>query len=191
MPFVSHLTFARFHDANMARACLRDLRRGQLWRPQMRIVISSTRKGHEELPLSLTHARGALVRGILVGAAVGLGAGLMISILEGTRVGINPTFVAMFCVFGLLMGGFAGALVGPMSPDPKVGKIEKSGDLVVAAESTEQADVDWAAAVFTTWGSQPQFRTTSSPLSERRPHLHNQQPRPQDEPREEPLPSNA
>ncbi|NUP13145.1 MAG: hypothetical protein HOW73_44460 [Polyangiaceae bacterium] len=166
MVLVAENTFARFHDMRVVRQCLRELRRGQLWREHMRVIVHTTKKGSEELPLSLTHARGAMLRGVLTGAGIGLAAGIAISLVEAAGHGFDAVFVAAFCLFGLVMGGFAGVLTGTMSPDPEVEKIEKSGDLVIAVESTEAADIDWAASIFKRWGSEPQFRTRGPRLED-------------------------
>lgn len=167
MALVVQNTFGRFHDMKHVRDCLRELKRGQLWRPKMKVVVQSTRKGHEELPMSFTHARGALLQGIALGAAVGLGAGIVISFVEAGTRGIQPVFIVAFCLFGLIMGGFAGALVGPMNPDPVIEKIEKAGDVMVAVESTEISDIDWASEILARYGAEPQH-TASSPITQRR-----------------------
>ena len=169
MALVNQNTFARFSDLKMVRECLRELRRGQLFRPRMKIVVSSTKKGHEELPLSFTHARGGLFRGIALGAGVGLAAGIVISVVEAAGRGVDPIFIAMFCLFGLMLGGFAGALTGAGNLDPKLEAIEKDGDVVVAVETTDARDIDWAAGVFTKWGSHPQYRGAAT-VSDHRAH---------------------
>ena len=65
-------TYAQLAEGETAAACARELRNGQLERPNMKMVVSSTREGHAELPLPLSHTRGGMLRGILP-AGGGLG----------------------------------------------------------------------------------------------------------------------
>jgi hypothetical protein len=155
MSLVHSKTLAGFDDMKMARQCLRELRRGQLWRPEMKITVQSNKKGHEELPLKFTHARGALLQGMLLGSIAGAIAGAVISLVDQSH-GFSPVFfVAAFAFMGLLMGGFAGAIVGPMNPNPSLGELERDGGVALLIESSDVKDTEWADRVFHKWGAKP------------------------------------
>jgi hypothetical protein len=159
------LTLARFEDGATARACLRELRRGQLWRTAMRVIVRSG-----DQTLAFDGQRSSRLRGILMGASVGIAAGLTISLVEAKARGIEPVFVVAFCVFGIVLGAFAGALVAPLEPDPSLDSLA-DGSAVVAVESPREADVDFAALVFRKFGAVPDKRiiTTSSARRRRAP----------------------
>ncbi len=126
----------------------------------MKLVVSSMRRGHAELPLSLTHTWGGLLRGILLGGGVGVIAATLIGLLEESAGGdpVNWALVRLFALVGAVMGCLAGGLVGSMNPLPKIGRMEKEGDVVVAVESDNTGDLEWAARVLQKWGAEPQFR---------------------------------
>lgn len=138
-------TLAQFEDVDAAKQCLATLRRRQFFRPEVQVDVQYVKKGHEELPMSFTHAKGGIMRGALTGAAVGFVAGLVIAVLETQLRGITPIFAGAFAVFGMLMGAFAGILVGPMNPDPKVEKMEHDGVVVLLVQSPRQKDIAWAS----------------------------------------------
>lgn len=174
-------TLAGFDDMRTARACIRELRRGQLSRPTMKFTVQSRRKGHEELPLSFTHARGALFQGAAVGGVVGLLAGVFISVLEAQTRGIEPVFIVAFCIAGLIMGGFAGALVGPMNPDPSLDHLEREGELAILVESHDASDIEWAQRVLARWGAHHDERWVNEaphppPVSRRPPPVRQPHP---------------
>jgi hypothetical protein len=161
MTMVAHNTFGRFHDAKQVRACLRQLRRGQISRPHLHLFVQSVRKGHTELPMSLTHARGALFQGAAVGFLGGLIMGSMIVLLDRGAHQIPAGIALLFALFGTLMGGFAGAITGPSSPDRAIEKIEREGDITVAVESDNPSDIDWANVVLSRCGATPQQSTAA------------------------------
>ncbi len=145
-------TLAQFEDVNAAKRCLETLRRRQFFRPEMTVDVQYAKKGHEELPMSFTHAKGGFLRGALMGGAVGFVAGLVIALLETQLRGIAPIFAGAFAVFGMLMGAFAGVLVGPMNPDPNLEKMENDGVVVLLVKSPQQKDVAWASRQLTKSG---------------------------------------
>jgi hypothetical protein len=155
-------TYAQLAQGDKARGCARELRRGQLIRPHMKLVVSSTRRGHAELPLALTHTWGGLLRGILFGGGVGLIAAMLLGLLEESASGhpINWALVKLLALLGALMGCLAGGLAGSMNPLPKIDRMEKEGDVVVAVESDDTSDLEWAARVLQKWGADPHFRTS-------------------------------
>ena len=165
MSLVQSKTLAGFDDRKMARQCLRELRRGQLWRPEMKITVQSKRMGHEELPLKFTHARGALLQGMVMGSIGGALAGVVASLVDNG--GVSPGFVAAFFFMGLLMGGFAGAIVGPMNPNPSLGELERDGGVALLIESSDVKDIEWADRVFHKWGAKealPEPQATAAML---------------------------
>jgi len=137
-------TLAQFDDVTAAKRCLETLRRRQFFRSDVTVDVQYEKKGHEELPMSFTHAKGGLFKGALMGGAVGLVAGLVIALLETQLRGMTPIFAGAFSVFGMLMGAFAGVLVGPMNPDPNLEKMEKDGVVVLLVQSPHQKDITWA-----------------------------------------------
>ncbi len=169
---IHHNVFAPFHDMKRLRDCLRDLRRGQLWRPGMDIRVQSERKGHEELPLTFTHARAGLFQGMLIGGAVGFASGLVITLIESSSRGFQPIFAFLFCVLGTILGLFAAALVGPMNPDKKIGAMEKEGNAILAVESEDPSDVDWATQVMLRHGAVPQEKRVVPTTGPRPVHRH-------------------
>ena len=136
-------TLAQFEDVNAAKRCLETLRRRQFFRPEMTVDVQYAKKGHEELPMSFTHAKGGFLRGALMGGAVGFVAGLVIALLETQLRGIAPIFAGAFAVFGMLMGAFAGVLVGPMNPDPNLEKMENDGVVVLLVNRTGDSYASW------------------------------------------------
>lgn len=140
---ISHL-LARFEDAKHARQCFIALRRRQLFRPELHVAVQHERKGHEELPLGFTHARAGVIQGAILGGLAGLVTGVIVAVGEGRTLGSAPVFAALFALFGLLMGGFAGALLGPMNPKPSLERAEEDGALLLLIESTENNDIEWA-----------------------------------------------
>jgi len=138
-------TLAQFEDVDAAKRCLATLRRRQFFRPEVKVDVQYSKKGHEELPMSFTHAKGGVLRGALTGGAVGFVAGLVIALLETQLRGITPIFAGAFALFGALMGAFAGVLVGPMNPDPNLAKMEHDGLVVLLVQSPSQKDIAWAS----------------------------------------------
>ncbi|NUP10236.1 MAG: hypothetical protein HOW73_29655 [Polyangiaceae bacterium] len=154
-------TYAQFADRQQASGCAEVLRSEQSQRPKMRMVVSSTRKGHAELPLALTHTRGGMVRGALAGGGLCLGLALLGALLQsGKGHPVNWVVVALLGGLAALMGAFAGGLVGSMNPRPKIDAMEKEGDVVLAVYSSDRSDLAWAARLFQTWGAQPRYRLT-------------------------------
>lgn len=152
-------TYAQLAEGEKAVACARELHNGQLERPNMQVVVSSTRKGHAELPAPLTHTRGGMLRGILLGGGVGLAAALIVGLLQVAR-GAEPnwTLVGLYGLLAAVMGCFAGGLVGSMNPLPKIKEMQKEGDVFVAVKSSDTSDVEWASRVLEKWGAQPELR---------------------------------
>lgn len=140
---ISHL-LARFEDAHHARKCFIALRRRQLFKPELHVAVQHERKGHEETPLGFTHARAGVVQGAILGGLGGLVTGVIVAVSEGRSLASAPVFAALFALFGLIMGGFAGALLGPMNPKPSLEKAEHDGALLLLIESTEDKDIEWA-----------------------------------------------
>jgi hypothetical protein len=138
-------TLAQFDDVTAAKRCLETLRRRQFFRPEVKVDVQYTKKGHEELPVSFTHAKGGFIRGALMGGVVGFIAGMVIALLESQLRGITPIFAGAFAVFGMMMGAFAGVLVGPMNPDPNLEKMEEDGAVVLLVQSPNQKDIAWAS----------------------------------------------
>lgn len=138
-------TLAQFEDVDAAKRCLQTLRRRQFFRPEVTVDVQYAKKGHQELPMSFTHAKGGVIRGALTGGAVGFVAGLVIALLESQLRGITPIFAGAFAIFGMLMGAFAGVLVGPMNPDPNLEKMEGDGVVVLLVRSPHQKDIAWAS----------------------------------------------
>lgn len=132
----------------------------------MRMVASSTRKGHGELPLSLTHTWGGFVGGIATGATVGLVAAVIPAILDLQRgEPIEWSLVALFGVLGSVIGSIGGGLVGAMNPLPKISELERQGNVFLAVESRDPHDIEWAAQLFEKWGAKPQFRESPPGMS--------------------------
>ncbi len=154
-----HATCAHLAPDDKAVSCARELRRGQILRPHMKMVVSSSRKGHAELPLALTHTWGGMLRGVLVGGATGAIAALLVGVLVAGGGPVQWTLVGLYAVLAAIMGCFAGGLVGSMNPVPKIDRMEKNGDVVVAVESTETRDLEWANRVLEKWGAHPEPMT--------------------------------
>jgi hypothetical protein len=154
------MAYAQLAPGEKALGCARELRRGQILRPGVKLVVSSTRRGHAELPLSLTHTWGGLLRGILLGGSIGLAGALLIELVEqATHVGaLDWGPVVLFALLAALMGCIAGALVGSMNPIPKIEEMERDGDVFVAVSSDETKDLDWATHVLEKWGGRPELR---------------------------------
>jgi hypothetical protein len=161
-------TLAQFDDVVAAKSCLESLRRRQFFRSGVKVDVQYEKKGHEELPMSFTHATGGFFKGALMGGAVGFGAGLVIALLETQLRGIAPIFAGAFAVFGMLMGAFAGILVGPMNPDPNLEKMEHDGVVVLLVQSPHQKDIEWANRQMAKFGgkalARDQEATNSSPV---------------------------
>jgi hypothetical protein len=136
-----------FESAEGARGAFAELRRGQLWRRNLTIHVRTPGKNHEELPLSLTDARGAILRGIFLGALVGfVGTAAMIAI--GSRwLGFEPMFAWIGGIGGMVLGAFAGSLMGSGQPHPAVLAAESEGGVVLVVESVDDEDRTWAESV--------------------------------------------
>ncbi len=135
-----------FAGAKHARQAYVRLRRAQLFRPEMEVQVRTPDQNHQDLPLSATDLRGATLRGAGLGAVAGLiGAAFFGAV--GSTAGFSPLLAALGIIGGLVLGMFAGALLGPMEPHPALAQIEATGASLIV-DSTEEGDLKWAAAFF-------------------------------------------
>jgi len=138
-----------FVNARLAREAYVRLRRAQLFRPRMEIQVRTPNKGHEELPLSATDLRGATLRGAALGAVAGLVGAAFFGAVGAAGMGFSPLLAGFGILGGMLLGLFAGALLGPMEPHPVLAAVESdSGGASLIVDSTEEGDLKWASAFF-------------------------------------------
>jgi hypothetical protein len=136
-----------FSTARQAREAYVALRRAQLFRPEMEIQVRTPNKHHQDLPLSATDVRGATFRGAALGAVAGLIGAAFFGAVGGTVIGFSPLLAGLGIMGGLVLGMFAGALLGPMEPHPALAEIESTGASLIV-DSPHESDLKWAAAFF-------------------------------------------
>lgn len=147
MATMRHTVFGHFENAEQARAAYAQLRRGQMWRTDMSIHVRTPGKNHEELPLSLTDARGAILRGIVLSGIVGF-VSLALLVAVGSRwLGFSPTYAFFGGFGGMLLGALAGLLQGSGQPHPDLLKMEEQGGVLLVVKTTDEDDLHWAEGV--------------------------------------------
>lgn len=147
MQTMGHRVFGHFDDAQSARAAYAQLRRGQMFRPKMSIHVRTPGKSHEEDPISMTDARRATVRGIVLSGIIGA-VSLAILVTLGARwIGFSPTFAVLGAIGGMAAGALAGFLSGSGQPHPHLLSMEKEGGVVLAVGAPDEDDRVWAEEV--------------------------------------------
>ena len=152
---------AHFDSSTDARSCLAELRRGQLFRPTLQIVVRPTNKKQSELPITFTDAKRAAWRGIAVGAVGGLIAAALVGIV-GYRWWHLDLALLPYCAFlGIVLGGFGGAISGGGNPDPELERVMRDGGVNIAVEASNASELAWAVAALRKWHA---VVTSSEPM---------------------------
>jgi len=136
-----------FGNARQAREAYVRLRRAQLFRPEMEIQVRTPNKHHQDLPLSATDLRGATLRGAALGAVAGLIGAAFFGAVGASGIGFSPMLAGIGIIGGLVLGMFAGALLGPMEPHPALAEVESEGATLIV-DSPNEGDLKWASAFF-------------------------------------------
>lgn len=147
MTTFGHRVFGHFDDAQSARAAYAALRRGMTARPEVRIHVRTPGKDHEELPIGLTDARRATVRGVLLSGVIGA-ITLTILVTLGARwVGFSPTYAVLGAIGGMVTGALAGFLQGSGQPHPHILSMEQEGGVLLVVSARDEEDRIWAEEI--------------------------------------------
>jgi hypothetical protein len=136
-----------FVRAEAARHAYAELRAGQGSRPDVQIVVRTPGKQHEDLPLSMTDARGAIARGVFLGALLGFVTCAVVVAIGSRMLGFDTSAAWLGAIGGTILGAFAGALVGAGNPHPVILAAEREGGVTLAVEAPQRSDRDWASRV--------------------------------------------
>lgn len=141
------IVIGHFGSARQVRKAYRQLRRAQLFRPEMEIQVRTPSTDHQDLPLAATDVRGATLRGAAFGAVAGLVGAAFLGAVGPGGIGFSPLLAGLGVLGGLVLGMFAGVLIGPMEPHPALADVEASGTSLLV-DSPRESDLQWAAAFF-------------------------------------------
>lgn len=172
----SNKTLVQFSNPRDARRGLAALRRRHVFRPRISISLQTERKGHEELPITFTHASGGFFQGAMFGALAGLVAGIVVVLSDSATTGIGFGFAIGFSLAGMLLGGLAGVLVGSMNPIPEIENLERAGGVVFIFESPQPDDIRWVKSLMQRYGAELLSPPTSA--KNHQPRTRDSMPRP-------------
>ncbi len=164
MATMRHTVFGHFDSAEAARTAYAQLRRGQMWRTDMSIHVRTPGKNHEELPLSLTDARGAIFRGIVLSGIVGFVSVALLVALGSRWLGFSPVYAWLGAFGGMLLGALSGLLQGSGQPHPHLLAMEEEGGVSLVVKTADEDDRIWAEGVMRRLSAR-----VEAPLPEARP----------------------
>jgi hypothetical protein len=147
MASMHETVFGHFDHASDARAAYAQLRRGQAFRPKMNIYVRTPGKAQEELPIAMTDARGAMLRGIVLSGVAGFVVlGLLVA-FGASLVGFSPAYAWLGAMGGMFLGALAGMLQGSAEPHPHLQSLEAEGGVLLVVSAHEEDDRVWAQEV--------------------------------------------
>lgn len=144
-----HVFYARFDRASQANEAVRGLAAAGLHRDRIQVRVHGD-VPESELALDETRARPAWLRGVLLGGAIGVVAGLVVS---GALDLVPGVIAAAFGAFaGAVSGGLGALLTGTADPDRHLerlgfGRGGPAGQVFVTVEVPSLRMRDRAAAV--------------------------------------------
>jgi hypothetical protein len=141
-----------FSDSDAARRALdvlhKDPRGGRL-----EVVVRVKDKPHQTVPISLSHTRAALVKGVGIGGTTGLLMGAVVGWAGYRFEGLEPSIILAFGALGLGLGSLGAALIGPMNPHPLIEKLEKGRGATLVVDADTPQDRAWAEQVMRDYGA--------------------------------------
>jgi hypothetical protein len=142
-----------FDGRDAARRCLETLHRDPRG-ARIEIVVRVANKPHQTIPISLSHARSALGKGVLIGGMTGLFMGLVIGWAGYQFEGMRPGIIVAFATLGLALGSLGAALIGPINPHPLIERLEHEGGVTLVADARDPHDRAWVEAVMRDHGAE-------------------------------------
>lgn len=146
MTRTDHLIIAQFAAHEPARRVLEELRSDPRYE-HLEVVVRVPNKPHSSLPVSLSHAREAILRGIVVGAVSGTIIGAVIGWAGYRMEGLGYGIIIAFAALGLVLGSLGAALTGPMNPHPVVERFEDQAGVTIVVNAHRLDDRPWVEEV--------------------------------------------
>jgi hypothetical protein len=146
MTRTDHLIIAHFAGHEPARRVLEALRRDPRYE-RLEVVVRVPNKPHQTMPISLSHAREAIVRGIVIGAVSGLAVGAAVGWAGYRFEGLGIGIIVAFAALGLVLGSLGAALIGPINPKPEVERIEELAGVTIVVNAHRVDDRPWVEQV--------------------------------------------
>lgn len=142
-----------FEGRDAAHRCLEALHRDPRG-AGLEIVVRVPNKPHQTMPISLSHARSALGKGVVIGATSGLFVGLVVGWAGYRFEGLGPSIILAFAVLGLALGSLGAALIGPINPHPVIERLEHEGGVTLVVDARDPHDRAWVEATMRDYGAE-------------------------------------
>ncbi len=107
------------------------------------MVVRVPNKPHQTIPLSVSHAREALLKGVLIGGSSGLLVGAIVGWAGYRFEGLDAGIVVAFAALGLVLGSLGAALIGPINPHPAFERVEERAGVTLVIHSPHKSDRGW------------------------------------------------
>ncbi|NUO51686.1 MAG: prepilin peptidase [Polyangiaceae bacterium] len=146
MTRTDHLIIAQFAGHEPARRVLEALRRDPRYE-HLEVVVRVPNKPHQTIPVSLSHARAAMIRGVITGAVSGLIVGAVIGWAGYRMEGLGYGIIIAFAALGLVLGSLGAALTGPMNPHPAIERVEEQAGVTIVVNAHRLIDRPWVEEI--------------------------------------------
>ncbi len=146
MTRTDHFVIAQFSSHETARRVLEALRRDPRYE-HLEVVVRVPNKPHQTIPLSVSHAREAIVRGIVIGAVSGLAVGAAVGWAGYRFEGLGVGIIIAFAALGIVLGSLGAALIGPINPHPKLERLEEQAGVTIVVNAHRLEDRPWVEEI--------------------------------------------
>ena len=141
-----------FSDSDAARRALDTLHKDPRG-ARLEVVVRVQDKPHQTVPISLSHSRVALAKGLGIGGATGLLMGGVVGWAGYRFEGLEPSIIVAFGALGLGLGALGAALIGPINPHPLIERLEKGHGATLVVDADTPQDRAWAEQVLLDHGA--------------------------------------